>query len=128
MRRHVIQALKASEHEILSNPNLLEILKKFIEFRLDGSHIKPPISEIIECYELCDGLLTGTEDFDDRRTDLEDLCFTEGWENALNEAADDGTTHAFLQELMGECIRRLSEEPEYYMFKEGLEEKLQPSE
>lgn len=124
MRRHVIQAFKANEQEILSNPNLLAILKKFVEFRLGGSHIKPPISEIIECYELCDGLLTGTEDFEDRRSDLEDLCFTEGWENQLNQAADDDTTHAFFQELMGECTRRLGEEPEYHMFKEELAKKL----
>lgn len=108
----------------MKDEELRSILKKFIEFKQAGSHIKPPISEMIECYELCQGLLCGDEDLDDRRADLEDLCFTEDWEDRLSAAVDDGTTDEFFIELMAECTRRLGEEPEYQMFKKELEKKL----
>lgn len=117
LKKERTSAYKANEQEILSNPNLLAILKKFIEFRLGRSHIKPPISKIIECYELCDCLLSGIEGFEDRKSDLQDFCFTEGWENQL-KAAKNNTIHTFCHDLMGECSRRLGEEPEYQMFKE----------
>lgn len=122
-RKHVIQALKANESEILNDNDLRAILKKFIA-SIEYGHIKPPISGIIECYELCESLLIGEEDFDDRRSDLEDLCFTEYWEERLSEAADDNTIDEFYKELMLECSRRLGEEPEYDKFKKKLQEKL----
>jgi len=123
-RKHVKQALKANECETLKDTELRDILKKFVEFKQAGSHIKPPISDIIECYELCEGLLCGDENLDDRKDDLEDLCFTEAWEDGLSSAIDEGTTDDFYSELMAECTRRLGEEPEYQMFKEELEKKL----
>jgi len=123
-RKHVIQALKANESEILREEELRSILKKFIEFKQDGSHFKPPISQVIECYELCLGLWSGDEDLDDRRSDLEDLCFTENWEDRFSASVDEGTTDDFFIELMAECTRRLGEEPEYQMFKKEMERKL----
>lgn len=123
-RKHVEKALKANEHETLSEKKIRVILKKFIEFRQQGSHIKPPISDIIECYELCEALLTGEEDMEDRRGDMEDYCFTEDWEDKLSTAIDDGTTEDFLNQLKFECSRRLGEEPEYQMFKNELKKKL----
>lgn len=118
------QASQANTTEILREEELRAILKKFIEFRQAGSHIKPPISEIIECYELCDLIRTEQEYLHDRMMDLEDLCFTELWENRLSEAVDNETENEFLLELMSECARRLGEEPEYQMFKEELLKKL----
>lgn len=123
-RKHIIQALKANESEILNDEELRSILKKFIEFKHAGSHIKSPISEIIDCYELCVGLLCGDEDLDDRRADLEDLCFTEAWEDNLSAAIDDGTVDDFFRDLIAECSRRLGEEPEYQMFKTEMQKKL----
>lgn len=125
-RKHVIQALKAKEYEILNDNDLRAILKKFIESRQAGSHIKPPITEIIECFELCESLLTGEAELDDRQSDLEDLCFTEDWEDRLSAAVDDGTTDDFFKDLMLECSRRLGEEPEYQMFRKELQKKLKP--
>lgn len=118
------QALKANEYEILSDLELRSILKKFIEFKQGGSHIKPPIMEIIECYELCESLMNGDEDLEERRADLDDLCFTEDWEDRLSSAIDDGATDDYFRELMIECTRRLGEEPEYQMFKDELKRKL----
>jgi hypothetical protein len=123
-REHVEQALKANEYEILNYSDLRAILKKFIEFRQAGSHIKAPIMEIIECYELCESLLNGNDDLEERRADLDDLCFTEDWEDRLSAAIDDGATDDFYRELMLECTRRLGEEPEYQMFKDELKRKL----
>lgn len=123
-RKHVKQASQANTTELLREEELRAILKKFIEFRQAGSHIRPPISEILECYELCDLIRTGQEDLDDRMMDLEDLCFTELWENRLSAAVDNETVDEFLLELMAECARRLGEEPEYQMFKEELLKKL----
>lgn len=116
--------MKANEDELLRENELRGILKKFIEFRQAGSHIKPPISEIIECYELSEAILTGKEDLEERRADLDDLCFTEAWEDRLASAIDDGITDDFFEELKVECTRRLSEEPEYQMFKNELQKKL----
>jgi hypothetical protein len=116
--------LKANEHETLSERKIRIILKKFIEYRQGGSHIKPPISDIIECYELCEAILTGEEDMEERRGDLDDLCFTEDWEDKLTAAIEDGTIDDFLNELMFECSRRLGQEPEYPMFKNELKKKL----
>lgn len=118
------QALKANQSETLSEKKVREILKKFIEFRYTGSHIKPPISDIIECYELCEAILSGEEDLEERRADLDDYCFTEDWEDKLSAAIDDGASDDFLNELMFECSRRMGEEPEYQMFKEELKKKL----
>lgn len=123
-RKHVKQALKANERELLNDNELRVILKKFIEFKQAGSHIKPPILEIIEGYELCESVLSGEEDLDDKRTDLEDFCFTEAWEDRLLEAIDNETTSDFLTDLMVECSNRLGEEPEYQMFKDELLKKL----
>lgn len=123
-RKHVEKALKANEHETLSEKKVLNILKKFIEFRQAGSHIKPPISEIIECFELCKAILRGEEDMEERRDDLNDYCFTEDLEDKLSAAIEDGTTDDFFNELMFECSRRLGEEPEYQMFKNELKKKL----
>jgi hypothetical protein len=123
-RKHVVQALKCNQAETLSEKNIREILKKFIEFRQAGSRIKPPILEIIECYELCEAILSGEEDLEERRGDLDDYCFTEEWEDKLSAAIDDGITNDFFNELMFECSRRLGEEPEYQMFKEELKKKL----
>lgn len=123
-KKHIVQALKANESELLRDEDLRKILKKFIEAQQAGSHIKPPISDIIECFELCEGLLSGDEDLDDRRADLEDLCFTEYWEERFSEAVDEGLQDDFFRELMSECSRRLGEEPEYQMFKKELEKKL----
>lgn len=123
-RKHVVQALKANENEILSDSQLRAILTKFVEFRQAGSHIKPPISEILDCYELCQSLMAGEEDLEERRADLDDLCFTEDWEDRLSAAIDDGATTDFYQELMLECARRLGEEPEFHMFKDELRRKL----
>lgn len=118
------QALKANESELLNDTDLRAILKKYVEFRQAGSHIKPPILEIIEGYELCDAVLTGEENLDDKRMDLEDFCFNESWEDRLSDAIDEDTTSDFLNELMSECARRLGEEPEYQMFKDELKKKL----
>lgn len=118
------QALKANENEILSDKELREILKKFLEFRQAGSHIKPPILEIVEGYELCESVLTGEEELDDKQMDLEDFCFTEAWEDRLAEAIEEGTISDFLEELMLECSRRIGEEPEFDMFKDELKKKL----
>lgn len=123
-RKHVEQALKANQSDTLSEKKIREILKKFLEFRQAGSHIKPPISEIIECYELCEGVLSGELDLEECRSDLDDYCFTEDWEDRLSASIDDGTTDDFLNALMFECSRRLGEEPEYQMFKEELKKKL----
>lgn len=123
-RKHVQQALKANEYELLSDVDLRKILSKFIESRQAGSHFKPPIKEIVECFELCEALLSGDEDFDDRRMDLEDFCFTEAWEDQLSAAVEDGVLPDFLTELMIECSRRMGEEPEYQMFKDELMKKL----
>ncbi|CRK87910.1 CLUMA_CG001697, isoform A [Clunio marinus] len=123
-RKHIIQALKANEYEVLSDNELRKILKKFIEFRQGGSYIKPPIMEIVECYELSESILAMEEDLEERRADIDDLCFTEDWEDRLAAAIDDGTTDDFFNELMIECSRRLGEEPEYTMFKEELRKKL----
>lgn len=123
-RKHVEQALKANEHETLSEKKIRVILKKFLEFRQEGSFIKPPISEIVECFELCEAILTGDEDLEERRADLDDYCFTEEWEDRLSSAIDDGTTDDFLNELMFECSRRMGLEPEYQMFKNELKKKL----
>ena len=123
-RKDVEQALKANQSDTLSEKQIREILKKFLEFRQAGSNIKPPISEIIECYELCEAVLSGELDLEHSRLDLEDLCFTEDWEDRLSAAIDDGTTEDFLNSLMFECSRRLGEEPEYQMFKEELKKKL----
>lgn len=119
-----MQALKANEFEVLSDTDLRAILNKFVEFRHSGSHIKPPVKGIIECYELCDSILSGDEDLEERRADLEDLCFTEYWEEKLSAAMDDGTTSEFFDELMIECANRLMEQPEYQMFKDELRKKL----
>jgi hypothetical protein len=120
----VEQALKANQSETLSEKNIRAILKKFIEFRYTGSHLKPPIQEILDCYELCEAIQSEVEDFEERRDDLEELCFTEEWEDKLSEAIEEGTTVDFLNDLMYECSRRLGEEPEYQMFKEELKKKL----
>lgn len=125
-RKHVIQALKANEYEILSDNDLRAILKKFIESRQGGFPTKPKISEILECFELCDSLLTGHADFDEKRYDLEDFCFTEAWEDKLSKAVDENTTDDFFKDLMIECSRRLGEEPEYRLFKTELQRKLKP--
>lgn len=119
-----MQALKANEYELLRDQDLRAILKKFVEFRQAGSHFKPPILEIIECYELCDAIMTGEEDLEERRADIDDYCFTEWWEDQLASAIDDGTTDDFFRELKAECTRRLGEEPEYQMFKDELRKKL----
>lgn len=102
----------ANESEVLHNTFLRMNLKKFVKVCHGGSNIKAPIEEIIECFELCDGLLTGPENFFKRRSDLEELCFTEGWE-IIMKAPNNNT----LRELMQECVRRLGEEPEYHFFK-----------
>lgn len=118
------QALKANENELLSDEELRAILKKFVEFRQAGSHIKPPILEIIEGYELCESVLNGSEDLEDKQMDIEDFCFTESWEERFSEAIDTESVSDFLKDLMLECSRRLSEEPEYQMFKNELKKKL----
>lgn len=124
-RKHVIQALKANESEILTDSDLREILKKFIESLHGGSRTKPQIFKIIECFELCESLATGVEDFDERRDDLKELCFTESWEGKLLEAAKENKTEDFYKDLMIECSRLLGETGEYKMFKTELQRKLE---
>jgi hypothetical protein len=114
----------ANEYETLQDPDIRDILKKFIVFRQAGSHIKPPTQDLIDCFELCEAVKRGIEDIEERRYDLEDFCFTELWEERLSTAIDEGTVEEFLIELMIECSRRLGEEPEYQMFKEELVKKL----
>lgn len=121
------EALEANEHEILSDENLREILKKFIEYekRRTKSHFELPISQIVDCYELCNAILRGIEDLEVRKDDLEEMCFTEAWEDKLS--ALDGNKdleEKFLKELMDECARRLGEQPEYDLFKKEVSKKL----
>jgi hypothetical protein len=123
-RKHVELALKANQRETLSEKKVRRILNKFIEFRNTGSRIKPPIQEIVECYELCEAILSGDEAMEERRYDLEEYCFTEDWEEKLSQAIDDGSTDDFLNELMFECTVRLGQEPEYEMFKQEMKKKL----
>lgn len=123
-KKNVEKAVVANEYETLQDPDIRDILKKFIIFRQAGSHIKPPIQDLIDCFELCEAVKSGMEDIEERRYDLEDFCFTELWEERLSSAIDAGTIDEFLIELMIECSRRLGEEPEYQMFKEELVRKL----
>lgn len=118
------KALFANEYETLQDPELRDILKKFVIFRQAGSHIKPPIQEIIDCFELCEAIKEGNDDIEERRDDLVDLCFTEHWEEQLSTSIDEGSLEGFLIELMIECSRRLGNEPEYQMFKDELKKKL----
>lgn len=121
----MIQALKANAHEVLLEEDLRAILKKFVEFRNAGSHIPSPISQIIDCFELCDAIVKENESLEDRRYDLEDMCFTEAWEDRLSSLEDDREEiEAFLKDLMGECGRRMGEDSEYQRFKEELSKKL----
>lgn len=123
-RKHIQQALLANGCEILEDPDLREILKKFIQFRQAGSHLKPPIQEAIECFELCESILNGTEDMEERRADLDDFCYTEDWEEKLSASIDDGTTDDFFQDLMRESSIRIEDCPEFPMFKKELKLKL----
>lgn len=83
--------------------------------------------KIVECYELADSILFGGADILDCLADLEDLCFTEDWENRLSDAIDEDSLASpddFLNDLMVECSRRLGDQPEYQMFKDELKKKL----
>lgn len=125
-RKHIKAALKANEHEILQDEDLKKILKKFIDFRLAGSNIPSPISQIVECYELCDAIAKGSESFEDRRDDLLDMCFTEAWEDRFSAEDDDEESRKeFLRELMEECVRRMRDDSEYKKFKQELIRKLE---
>lgn len=68
--------------------------------------------------------MSGEKELEENRDDLEDLCFTEYWENQLSTAVDEGTTEAFLQDLMRESAIRLENLEEYAIFKDELKKKL----
>lgn len=98
---------------------LLKNLKKFIDFRRAGSNIPSPISQVVECYELSDAIVKGSESLEDRRDDMLDMCFTEAWEDRIPaEDDDDEAIREFLRELMADCIRRLRDDSEYKKFKQ----------
>lgn len=123
-RKDVKKALKANQQEVLEDPDLRSILKKFLEFKNADSHIPSNAMKIVEGFELAYSVLYDGADFSESQMDLEDFCFTEDWENRLSAAVDDDLTDEFLRELMDECARRLAEEPEYQMFKDELKRKL----
>lgn len=127
-RKHVVQALKTNEHGILREEDLRVILKKFIDYRKSQTNIPLSISRIVDCFELCDAILRGNEDLEDRKDDLEELCFNETWEERLSDLNDDQEeTEQFLKELMAECGRRLGEDSEYKKFRDELLKKLNHS-
>ena len=99
-RKYVKEALKANVNELLREKELRQILQKYLEHLERSQGLKPVMSKIIKCYELCEAILDCEEDFEENREDLEDFCFNEDWEDKLGAAIDDGTTTEFLEELV----------------------------
>jgi hypothetical protein len=123
-RKSIEYALKAKGDEILRDNESRSILKKFVQYNKGGSNFKTPVEEIIECYELSQDILTGEKDLEENRADLDDLCYTEYWEDYLTNAIDDGTTDDFFHDLIRESAIRLERTEEYSIFKDELLKKL----
>jgi len=103
----------------LSDDDLRNILKKFLIFRKAGSNIPSRIDKAIECYELCESLLNGSQELDDIRYDIEDLC------SAVGCSEDDIEVEDFPRNLIRGCAATLENEAtEYKMFRKELKKKL----
>lgn len=123
-RKNIEYALKSNGEEILRDNESRNILRKFALYRRGTSIFKTTLEEILDCFELCLAIMSGEKELEENRDDLEDLCFTEYWENQLSTAVDEGTTEAFLQDLMRESAIRLENLEEYAIFKDELKKKL----
>ncbi|XP_070503528.1 uncharacterized protein [Chironomus tepperi] len=123
-RKSIEYALKSNGEAILRDGDSRNILKKFIAYHKAGSNFKTPVEEIIECFELVQDILNGEKDLEENRSDLDDLCYTEYWEDNLTKAIDDGTTDDYFHDLIRESGIRLENSKEYSMFKEELKKKL----
>ena len=123
-RKSIEYALKSNGEEILRDNESRNILTKFVEYRKCGSNFKSPLQEIVECFELAQEILNGEKDLEVNRADLDDLCYTEYWEDYLTKAIDDGTTDDFFHDLIRESAIRLENNEEYTLFKDELMKKL----
>jgi len=123
-RKNIEYALKSKGEEILRDNESRSILKKFIVYNKGGSNFKTPVEEIVECFELAQEILSGEKDLEENRADLDDLCYTEYWEDYLTNAIDDGTTDDFFHDLIRESGVRLERTDEYSIFKDELIKKL----
>lgn len=122
--------LKAHEYEILQNKVWRDELEKHYLSNTSASDMKynpPPIAKIINCFEICDAILEGEETLDNRRSDLEDLCFDDNtWKVRLAELGDDQKLNEkFLRNMKWECSRILHKQPEYKTFKAKLIEEME---
>lgn len=116
-------AYRANARDMLKDSDLRQMLLIFLIKKQGRSNLKSETRNIVECYELCELIWYNEEDINSRWQDLEDACFT----NYFVERLHTIETNAFLDELMSECIRRLSGEMDAYefiKFREMLEKKL----
>lgn len=122
-KQDIITALTSSEFWFLYDHELRASFKKYVIFRQGTSHFKFAALEMIECYELCKEIMDGKANLENLEN-LEELCFTERWEDQLKTAIKNNTLYEFCLTLQTECGRRIGEQTEYEFFRDELRKQL----
>ncbi|KAG5670111.1 hypothetical protein PVAND_000394 [Polypedilum vanderplanki] len=123
-RKSIEYALKANGEEILRDQESREILIKFLKFRQGKSHFQSPAQKIVHCFEVSEDVLNGKRNLTEELDEVNEICYTEAWEERLTQAIENGITNDFFHDLMRESAIRLENDSQFVAFKEELKKKL----
>lgn len=123
--------LTVEEIETFSAMNVDGLVNSIVGKRLLKSFLavghrsdKSNVSILLDCYDLCERVLSNINAYDDHLDDLAEVCPSYKWEQRITQANTSPARQTILLELKKECLSSIECDVDFHRFRRELLRKI----